>query len=71
MAKEVKESKKVKAHVVAIDRGYYKGEIVNPGKKFIYEGNLSKKGRLPLWVEEIKSKKSVEPESSLSSDDLV
>ena len=43
--------KKVKVEVVAIDKGYYKGEVVPMGKKFTYEGMLSPNGKLPLWVE--------------------
>lgn len=45
----------IKAEVKAIDKGYYKGQIIEVGVKFIYDGPVCKKNEgLPLWVEVIK-----------------
>jgi hypothetical protein len=50
----------VSVHVTAIATGYYKGKVIRPGEKFLFEGSLNN-GKFPLWVktpEEYKAKKA-------------
>jgi hypothetical protein len=49
------EKKTIKIKVEAIAKGYYKGVIIDEGKKFEYEGVLNG-GKLPLWVKPVDKK---------------
>jgi hypothetical protein len=39
----------VSVHVTAISTGYYKGKVIRPGERFLFEGTLNR-GKFPLWV---------------------
>lgn len=41
----------IKGKVKAIEKGYYKGKIIEAGESFVYEGPVNKSGGFPLWVE--------------------
>jgi len=60
---------KVSIEAVAVDDGYYKGQIIPTGKKFLFEG-VTKDGKLPLWIKAAKksAKKKVEIEEDEESD---
>jgi hypothetical protein len=64
------ENQSVSVHVTAIATGYYKGRVIRPGEKFLFEGNLNN-GKFPLWVktpEEYKAAKKASKKAEKQSE---